>query len=93
MKCRIRPGHENKMTLVVIGATDKDKAQILEVTPAACAGSGLSPREACAEILKLLTFDLLGLTTPVARADWLPGLREAARHKATALAPASVLPG
>ena len=41
----LRPGHNNAMTLVVIGETEKDKSQLLQVPPSMCEKSRYTPSE------------------------------------------------
>ena len=75
---KIRPGHDNEMTLVAFGEISSDKAQILSVSPAMCP-EGSSPTDVCKQVMDLLEPDLKELYAPAKGAEWLPSLRNLAR--------------
>ena len=76
---KIRPGHENKMTITVVGASASDKAQVLEISPSACKSSSLTPREACQKVIDSLAPHVCELDPPARGAEWLPELRDKAK--------------
>lgn len=83
---KTRPGHGNKMTLVLLGSSASDKAQIVEVAPNQCVGADMSPKMACDAIAELLRPVLKGMPPPVAKAKWLPHVRQMAQfHKGRVL--------
>lgn len=79
---KIRPGHDNEMTIVCIGKDAKDKAQLLSVSPSSCTDRGKSPKEVCEHVIGLMQHELHGFKPPVAKSKWLSLLRDLARqHK------------
>jgi len=77
---KVRPGHDNAMTIVACGLTSKDRSQILLITPSMCR-EGLTPRRVCEAIIEEMEASehMATYSPPVAKASWLPALREYAR--------------
>ena len=72
-------GRNNSMTIAVVGATSKDRAQILQVTSSQCIGD-FTPKTACEAIQSKLNVEMKGLTLPVKDAPWLDPLRKHAQQ-------------
>jgi hypothetical protein len=79
VELKIRPGHDNSMTIVVL-TDSKDKAQVLEVNGAHGKQAKMTPRELCESIIQCLYEDLKDCEPPVSGAEWLPQVRQTARE-------------
>ena len=89
VKLNLRPGHGNKMTIVAVGSSCRDKAQLLEVSGSMCEGTDMTPSVVCQKVLEAIeehAVNCLGCPDGVAKAEGLSLVRELAReHRAQIL--------
>ena len=82
----MRPGHNNSMTLCIIGLSDKDKAQLCVVTPAMTNKTKYTPSDVISHVMgKIKDRAAFMMTTPIQECRNLDELRRVARQERSLL--------